>query len=178
MLLSVLTRKGKIENTNQVNSQLTTITLLCEYPQPQRWTWSNDMQCPCNLHLTSGHLLGVDNWFKLYQFLKLEWKEWSWLKLLPQWQCPYGSCWGLHGTACDPWRLLLPLSHTGEGRGEVYWCSKAWAQPVGSLGAHRALSLSWTPSSLTSPEEKAEIRLHYHILLGGSPGSWLLEQDI
>ena len=30
------------------------------------------MNCPFNLILTSGHLLGVDNQSKLYLFLKLE----------------------------------------------------------------------------------------------------------
>ena len=69
--------KHTVANTTQVNSQLTIIALLWEQPEPQRGTWSNDAQCPCNLTLTSGYLLGADNWSKLYQFLKLKQRDWS-----------------------------------------------------------------------------------------------------
>lgn len=65
-----------VANTTQVNPQLTTMAPLWEQPQPQRYS---EVQCPCNLTLTSGHFLG-DNWSKLDQLWNL---ERNWLKLLP-----------------------------------------------------------------------------------------------
>ena len=110
-------RELRSTSTHQVNSQFKTTALRWEEPHPQRWAWSNDMQGPCNLTLTSGHLLGVDNWPILDWDLKLKQRDWSWLKLVPEWQCPRTPA-AEASIVCYPWRPRLPLGcggRAGEG---------------------------------------------------------------
>ena len=107
-------RELRSMSTHQVNSQLKTTALRWEEPHPQRWTWSNDMQGSCNLTLTSGHLLGVDNWPMLDQDLKLKQRDWSWLKVVPEWQCPRTPV-AEASIVRYPWRPRLPLGCRGRG---------------------------------------------------------------
>ena len=118
-------------NTNQ----FTRIALLWKYPQPQIWTWSSDMNCPFNLTLTSGHLLGVDNQSKLYLFLKLERGAWSWMKATLMAVSIYSSCWGLHGLWPMNTATAIRLQRRGWGRGSLLpWSlGPASGQPLQGL---------------------------------------------
>ena len=124
-----------VANAHQVNPQLTATALLWEEPN-HRGGPANDVQCPYNLTLASGHLLGGDNWSKLHQLLKLECRDWSGLKLLPQRQCPYTP--GAEAsTDCDPWRppAAIRLQTSGWGRGSLLLrCFKVWAWLAGGCG--------------------------------------------
>ena len=129
------------------------------------------MQCPCNLTLTSGHLLGVDNWSKLYQFFNLS------RETEAGWSCYLNGRVHILQLLRPPWTSTHgdhppPLGRKGGDGGEVRCCSKAWAWPVG--GRHEgsgglqdiAVSLSLgLPAHLPAPRleglervwEKAEI---------------------